>query len=137
MTNGEFVDIVAEVYQEFIQRLKDKGEGKKAKFISGMAWAKNYDPTIKKGRNWWIKHVGGEEHNYFIENYVPVFDISKGESGKQGYFEDLKTCIAREAPKALMASKRKSHKRKSHKRKSHKRKSRRKSHKRKSRRKKR
>jgi hypothetical protein len=108
MTNGEFVDLIGELYDKYINRLKSTGKKGKAKIITAGAWAKNLDPNSKKGRAWWIRHVGGNEDNLFIEHYVPVFDTSQGDEGKQGYFEDLKLCLTREVPKAMTASKKKS-----------------------------
>ena len=105
MTNGEFVDLIGELYDKYIDRLKKTGEKKKAAVITAGAWAKNLDPNSKKGRAWWIRHVGGSEDGLFIQDYVPVFDTSKGNEDKQGYFEDLHLCLTREVPKAMMGGK--------------------------------
>lgn len=113
MTNGEFVELIGELYNKYISRLKRTGNKKKAAVITTGAWAKNLDPNSKKGRAWWLRHVGGSEDGIFIQDYVPVFDTSKGDESKQGYFEDLYLCLTREVPKALVGANKKRRGRKS------------------------
>ena len=103
VTVKQFVDLVAKYFGKF---LKKKG-WTKGKMISGAAKAGGVDPTNKKGRKWWVDGCGGNESDFFIQNYGPSFypgggwiDKSSGENLKPdetAYFNDLLMCIGREA----------------------------------------
>tara|TARA_Y100001970_G_scaffold157274_1_gene192430 strand:+ start:649 stop:1263 length:615 start_codon:yes stop_codon:yes gene_type:complete len=105
MKVGEFVDIVTNKYNDYIQRLKRSGLKKKGKafFISKGAKKMNYDPNEPKGREWWVRHLGGEENApFFIGDAVAFGQSNKcgpGEEdeGTQPYFEDLRECLMGDA----------------------------------------